>query len=165
MTKLAKAETAPAQEKKAEIAPVRKLLFPRWMERFEELFAEPWAPFWPMPRVREALSLTLPAIDMYEEGDALVVQAELPGLEKEDLEVSVSGNVLTISGKKEKEEKVEKRNYRRMERSTGSFTRSVMLPVEVELDKVTASYKDGVLEVRAPMAKGAEARGKKIAVS
>lgn len=156
------------QRKGTEIVPAHgapATLFPRWMERFEELFADVWPPMWPVLRFPEDLAMRVPPLDVYEEGGAVVVKAELPGIKKEEIDVRVTGNALTISGKKEREEKIERKDYRRLERAAGMFTRTVTLPAEVEIEKATASYRDGVLEIRAPKIEGAEPKGRKIDVS
>ena len=154
------------QKKGTEIVPTRAMpLFPRWMERFEDLFAEMWPPLWPMLRFPEEMTLRMPPVDVYEEGGSVVMKAELPGMKKEEIEVHVTGNELTISGKKEKEEKVERKDYRRYERAAGTFSRTVALPAEVEVEKITASYKDGVLEIRAPKVEGAAPKGHKVEVA
>ncbi len=86
-------------------------------------------------------------------------------MKKEEIDIHVTGDKLTISGKKEKEEKVERKDYRRVERAAGMFSRTVTLPAEVELEKITASYKDGVLEIRAPKVEGAAPKGRKVDVT
>jgi HSP20 family protein len=98
----------------------------------------------------------VPAVDMFEEGGDVVIRAELAGLKKEDIKVETAGNTLTLSGEKRGEEKVEKKDYYRVEQSYGSFSRTLELPEGCKLDEVTASYKDGLLEIRVP--KAAEAR-------
>lgn len=155
------------QKRGTEIVPARgaPALFPRWMERFEELFSDVWRPPWPMLRLPEELTLKMPPVDVYEEGGSLVVKAELPGMKKEEIEVHVTGSELTISGKKEKEERVERKDYRRYERAAGMVSRTVALPEEVEVEKMTASYKDGVLEIRAPKIGGAAPKGRKVEVT
>ena len=167
MTKLEK-HNGKGERKETAVVPAhtaRAGLFPRWMERFEDMFAEAWPPMWPVLRLSEELVPRVPPLDVYEEGGAIVVKAELPGMKKEEIEVRVSGDVLTISGKKEKEEKIERKDYRRVERTAGMFSRTVTLPAEVELDKMTAAYKDGVLEIRAPKVPGTEPKGRKVEVS
>ncbi len=77
----------------------------------------------------------------------------------------MAGDELTISGKKEKEEKVERKDYRRVERAEGAFRRTVTLPTEVALEKITASYKDGVLEIRVPKIAGAAPKERKVEVT
>lgn len=152
--------------RRGEIVPTRsrlETLPASLLERFEEMMGrfEPW---WPALRWPSEAILA-PAIDMYEEGDALVLEAEVPGLEKGDVEVDVTGDVLTIKGTKEKEEKVERKDYFRFERSAGAFTRSVRLPFEVQVDKMTAKLENGVLEVRAPKTEAAKAGTRKIQVA
>jgi HSP20 family protein len=169
VTTVAKNEAKTKTEKKGgEMLPVRATLGavrPRWMERFEDLFSDIWPPLWPMLRFPEDLAFKVPPVDVYEEGGSIVVKAELPGVKKEEIEVHLTDGALTISGKKEKEEKVERKDYRRVERAAGVFSRTITLPAEVELEKVTASFKDGVLEIRAPKVEGAEPKGRKIEVS
>jgi HSP20 family protein len=103
-----------------------------------------------------------PALDVYEDKDDIVIKAELPGLEKGDIEVNMTDHTLTIKGEKKKEEEVKEENYYRSERSYGSFTRTLQLPTDVQADKVKASFKNGVLEVRLP--KTEEAKTKEIKV-
>lgn len=91
-----------------------------------------------------------PAVDMYEEDNDVVVKAEIPGIDKEKLDVRLEGNRLTITGKRDAEEKVERKDYMRVERSHGSFTRTLTLPEGVDTEKAAAALKDGVLEVRIP---------------
>lgn len=134
------------------------------VERIEEIFGERLGPWWPTFGWPEGL-LRAPPVDVYEERDQVVLKAELPGMKREEIDIRVAGDVITISGKKEKEERVEKKDYFHFERSAGSFRRSVRLPAEVDLDKVTAQLKDGVLEIRAPKAEAARARSRKIDVA
>lgn len=162
-------EKKEASRKPAEDVPVRRAfpLLPGLAERFEEMFEEPlfrWPLRWPEMTLPQEM-MRIPPADVFEEGDVVVVKAELPGLAKEDLEVRVSGDVLTISGTKEKEEKIERKDYHRYERSSGSFSRSLALPAEVELEKITAQLKDGVLEIRAPKSAAAKARSRKVEVT
>jgi HSP20 family protein len=137
---------------------------PRFMEDIEQMFAGMWRPWW-SPILGAAEAPEVPAVDMFEEGDAIVLKAELPGLKKEEVEVEVTGDAVTISGTKEKEEKIEKKDYYRYERASGEFSRSVTLPVEVEAGKATAQLKDGVLEVRAPKKEGAQPKARKITIA
>jgi HSP20 family protein len=138
------------------------------MERwFEEAFRKPFSllgPSW-LPRLRTTeMEEAIPSVDIFEEGDNVVVKAELPGIKKEDVDVSVTDNVISISGEKKKEEKVERKNYYREERSYGSFTRSFRLPMEVQTDKAKASFKEGVLEIRIPKTEEAKKREKKVSI-
>ena len=103
-----------------------------------------------------------PRFDVKETNDAYVLKADLPGVKEEDLDVSLSGNMLTISGNKEEEHKEEGEQYYAMERSYGSFARSFSLPESVDGEHVTAELKDGVLTLHVP--KRAESQPKKIAI-
>lgn len=157
-----------ATEKETKLAPRRAALtlpMPAWMERFEEMLENRWAPLFPALRwPDELLALRVPPLDVYEENGSLVVKAELPGMRREEIEVGITGALLTISGKREKEEKLERKDYHRMERSSGAFTRTVRLPFEVKLEAVTARFENGVLEIRAPKADEAKATSRKITI-
>jgi HSP20 family protein len=104
-----------------------------------------------------------PAVDMYEDENKVVVKAELPGMTEKDIEVSVLDNTLTIKGEKKKEEEKKEENYHRIERAYGAFQRSMPLPTAVAVDKVKASFKNGVLEIELP--KKEEAKPKQIKIS
>ena len=133
-----------------------------WFEDFirRPFFSPAWLPRLQFPTTRDVMF----SIDVYEDENDVVVKAELPGLAKEDLDVNITGNVITISGEKKAEEKVEKKNYHRLERSYGSFTRTVRLPTETRSEEARASFKDGVLEVRIPKTEEARKKGKKIEI-
>ena len=109
-----------------------------------------------------SFGLRMPSLDLYEEKDDIVAKADIPGLSKEDIEVTMSGDVLTIKGEKKKEEEVKEKDYYRRERSYGAFARSVELPCEIKGDQIKASFKDGVLEIRCP--KTDEAKKKSVTV-
>ncbi|MCX7917242.1 MAG: Hsp20/alpha crystallin family protein [bacterium] len=89
-------------------------------------------------------------VDIYEDEDNVIVKAEIPGMNKEDISVSLTEDTITISGKKAEEKKVEKENYYRKEIRTGSFSRSFTLPCGVDKEKVKAVYKNGILEITLP---------------
>lgn len=92
----------------------------------------------------------VPALDVKEDEKNLVVQAELPGLEESDIDVSLNEGVLTLKGEKKTEEKKETDKFVRIERSFGSFHRSVTLPSEVDASKIEAIFKNGVLTITLP---------------
>jgi HSP20 family protein len=92
----------------------------------------------------------VPAIDVSETNDAVIVKVDVPGVKPEDMEISLVDNVLVIKGEKKREEEERKENFYRMERFYGSFMRSIQLPCEVEDDKIEATYKDGVLKIVLP---------------
>jgi HSP20 family protein len=103
-----------------------------------------------------------PSVDVYQAEDKIVVKADLPGVTKEDIDVSVVDNFLTIKGERKHETEVKEEDVHRVERSYGTFERSFELPGTVEAGKIEATYKDGVLEVTLP--KKPEAKPKQIAV-
>jgi HSP20 family protein len=106
----------------------------------------------------DAFNAWAPALDLYEDKDSLVVRAELPGLKKEDIDVSLHENTLTISGERRNEKKYEGSETSREERLFGRFTRSLQLPKQVDAGKVKASYKDGILTLTLAKAEGAKPR-------
>jgi len=91
-----------------------------------------------------------PAVDVSETADKVVVKAEVPGIEAKDIDISLSGDVLTIKGEKKSAREEKKENYHLVERSYGSFSRSLRLPAAVIADKIEAAYKQGVLTVTCP---------------
>ncbi len=103
-----------------------------------------------------------PAVDVVEHDDSFVIEAELPGMNKDDIKISVTNDVLTIRGEKKIEKEDKKKNYHRMERSYGSFSRTFALPGNVKADKVDAEFKNGILTVTVP--KSEEAKPKQIDV-
>jgi len=111
-------------------------------------FSEEWAPF----------------VDISETGDNLIVKAELPGLEAKDVNVSLSGDLLTIKGEKNKETEEKDEHHHYVERYAGTFQRSFRLPVEVQPDKVEASFKKGILKVTLPKAEAAKKKAIEIKV-
>jgi HSP20 family protein len=136
------------------------------MENFlHEMFEEPMSSrfFRRFPSLRwEKEFETVPAVDMFDKDDEIVVKAELPGIDKENIKISVSDSVLSIKGEMKKEEEVKEEDYYYAERSYGSFSRSLTLPAKVVESKIKAEYKDGILEVHLP--KAAESKPKEIKV-
>ena len=105
----------------------------------------------------------VPPIDVREQDDALEFSAELPGLKKEDIEITIEDKVLTLSGERKFQSTEEKNGYQRIERSYGTFSRSFTLPHEVDQEKVKAIFEDGVLTIEIPRAD--EAKPRKIEIS
>ncbi len=133
----------------------------RDMERmFEDFFRRRMSPWWPSRWLRAGTQVNMPAVDVYEEQDDIVVKAELPGMSKDDIQISFADNTLTIRGEKKKEEEGKGKDYYRAERVYGSFSRSVVLPAEIVAEKARAVFKDGVLEIRLP--KSEEAKKKTV---
>jgi HSP20 family protein len=110
-------------------------------------------------RFREEWS---PSVDISETKDKLVINAELPGLDSKDVNVSISGDFLTIKGEKKKEEEEKDEHHHYMERYYGSFQRSFQIPVNVKTDKIEATFDKGVLTVTLP--KTEEAKKKEIEI-
>jgi len=99
-----------------------------------------------------------PSVDMYEDKDKITVRAELPGMKKEDISVSLNGDTLTLSGeRKHEEEKKEGQTYR-SERYFGRFQRSITLPHQVDGKRIQARYENGVLSIEAPKSEEAKPR-------
>ncbi|MDH3494246.1 MAG: Hsp20/alpha crystallin family protein [Acidobacteriota bacterium] len=103
-----------------------------------------------------------PSVDIYESEGEIVLEAELPGMKREDFEVSIENNVITLKGERNFEKKDEGDNYHRVERAYGSFTRSFSLPRSVSADGTSADFKNGILRVTLP--KKEEAKARKIEV-
>ncbi len=106
----------------------------------------------------------VPTLDVKDENDQIRIEAELPGMAENDVEISLSGDFLTIKGEKKQEVEEKEKSYYRTERSYGSFERTIPLPVEVDRDKVEAHFKKGVLEITLPKTKEAAAATKKIPI-
>ena len=164
MTKAAEEEKAVATKKPSEVVS-RVEDFEHWMEHFmDDMWRRPFPSLFGRDRwlpIRPS-SIRMPSLDVYEEKDSVVVKAELPGMKKEEVEVNLAAETLTIKGEKKEDKEVKEDDYYRRERSYGSFLRSVSLPCEVKSAEIKASFKDGVLEVRMP--KTEEAKKKSIPV-
>lgn len=104
-----------------------------------------------------------PKVDIFENKENLVIEAELPGMKREDVDVSIENNVLTLHGERKFEKKDEGDNYHRVERSYGSFTRSFTLPQTVTAEGATADFKNGILRVQ--LLKREETKARKIEIA
>ena len=137
---------------------------------FEDFVSRTMAPlgrameFDPFRRVEGAFRPAAPAVDLVERENEYVVTAELPGLDEKALEVKLSGDTLSIRGRKEEERKEERENYRLSERRFGSFQRSLRLPQDVDPEKIDAQFTKGVLKVTLPKSEDALKKQKKIEV-
>jgi len=134
--------------------------FPRrWMEGFFE--SEGWKrPFW--NDLGETFDVW-PKVDVLDKKDALVVRAELPGIKKEDLEVTIAGDRLTLEAERNFEEKEEKKDFFRPEIAYGRLLRTVHLPVEIKGEEAKAELKDGVVEIYLPKVKAVTPHTVKVA--
>ncbi len=162
------AEKAKERETKA-VAPWRPFMgLSRWDREIDRMmdnfFARRMRPWWPERWLGARGEEIAPLLDLYEEKDDIVVKAELPGMDKDQIEIEISNSELILKGEKRKEEKVEEEGYYQCERSYGTFRRTVELPMDVQADKIKASFKNGVLEVRLPKTEKAKAREIKIKV-
>jgi HSP20 family protein len=142
-----------AAEQALEVTPARHLTPFEEMDRlFENFFPRSWLtrfgaehPAWrdfPMP-----FEARMPRVDVIERDEDVLVRAEIPGVDKENIDVSLTENSVTIKGSSRKEEKEEGGDYFRREISEGSFTRTLALPGNVDIDSAKATFKDGILEV------------------
>lgn len=100
----------------------------------------------------------VPAVDVEETKDEYLIKAEMPGMKKEDVKISLTDNMLTLSGEKKTESKTDDKRFHRMERSYGAFQRSFALATPVKGDKVSAVFKDGILEIRVPKSEDAKSK-------
>ena len=137
----------------------------RDMERlFEDVFepARRRRDWWPKsPEV----GVMVPNIDMYDRKTEIVVKAELPGVERDKIDLTITRNAITIKGEIRTEEEIKEEDYYSREISYGNFTRSVTLPAEVESEKAKASFKDGILEIVLPKKEEAQPKEIKVEVS
>ena len=143
--------------------PFRELAPFRVFERMRREIGRFWDSFFERrPARAEEEGEFLPALDLSETDNELVVKCEVPGLEPKDIDISLSNGMLTIKGEKKQEREEKKADYHLVERSYGSFTRSIQLPKEVQSDKISASYKNGILKINLP--KSEEAKKKEIKI-
>lgn len=140
----------------------------------------PWRPFREIDRIRremdrlwdsfferrparvEEVSEWFPSLDVSETATDYIVKVEVPGIDPKDIDISLMNNLLTIKGEKKQEKEEKDENYHLIERSYGSFTRSIRLPSQVQSDKINATYKNGVLRITLP--KTEEAKKKEIKI-
>ena len=144
-------ELVPWRPFEREVSPFRRDIEDLWNRFFGET-----------PLARRVTEEWWPTVDMAETKDSFILKAELPGLDAKDVEVSISGDVLTIRGEKKKEEEEKDEHHYRAERYYGSFQRAFQLPTSVKADKIEAAFDKGVLKVTLP--KVEEAKKKKIEV-
>ena len=142
-------------------------LWPEEMERFFDraMKTGPW-PFlapWRLPLLWR-YEQWLPEMDVFEKDGNVVVRVDLPGMKREDIDVSLEDEMLVIRGHREQEKEVKEESYHRAERSAGSFYRALSLPEGIDPDAITATYKDGVLAVTVPQPPARQANKLKVEV-
>ncbi len=156
-----------AEEKAKELVKSEGTRFPMGLfdmdKWFNEAFRRPFAPFG-LTRLPVVTEEVCPTVDIFESNGDVVLKAELPGIKKEDIEVSLSDGSITISGEKKAESEIKQKDYYKWESSYGSFCRSFALPAEIQRDKVKSTYKDGILEVRMPKTEAAKSKEIKVKV-
>ena len=118
----------------------------------------------PMLRYESSVGLSAPAVDVVEKENEFQITAELPGLDEKDIEVSVADDILTIRGEKKEEREEEAKNYHLSERRYGSFLRTFQLPAGIDVEKIAATFRNGVLTITLPKTPEAQTKEKKIAV-
>jgi len=149
------------QERSKDLSPIGSMrqeldhLFDHWSQR------DPWKVF----KQSAGLEQFNPSVDVEETKDSIIVNAELPGLEKDDVKIELSNGTLTIEGEKEQKTKTEDSNYFYHERSYGSFYRKVTLPCEVDKDNIEASFSKGVLNILLPKTEEVKQDTKEIEIS
>ena len=145
----------------------------RMLERFADEIDSVFDNFglgrsWLVPRGARTTStgadMWVPQVEVTQQGNDLVVRADLPGMKKDDIQVDITDNEITLSGERRREEETEKGGLYRSERSYGFFTRSIRLPEGAMTDQAKASFKDGVLEVRMPTPPEQVTRGRRLEI-
>lgn len=146
-----------------------KLLKP--IDEFEKTIEQAFKPLKSLKRFFEDWDLELPSetvnlpkIDVWEDNDKYVVEAELPGFDKKDIDVNITDDILTIKAVRKKEEEKKDKNYYYAERSYGEFIRSLRLPSEVDKKSIKAKYNNGVLELTLPKTKEAKEKSTKVEI-
>jgi HSP20 family protein len=136
----------------------------RWSNLRDELNSFLELPFWSnSARAGQLFTGWSPALDLYQSNDNLIAVVELPGMRKEDIEISLHDGTLTISGERKRESSSNDDKAERTQRYIGAFRRSIALPTRVDANKVSATYRDGILTVTLPKAE--EVKPKQIQVS
>jgi len=151
--------------KRESLVPVSRASAPswrlqRWQREIYRLFGDPFRD-WLMPE-EGFMEDWMPAINVYEGKDSVVIEAELPGIKKDDIQIYISGDNLNITGQRTEERDEKGRDTRRAERRFGRFHRIILLPGPIKAEAIEAHYRDGVLSVTCP--KSREARQKQVAV-
>lgn len=136
----------------------------------------PWSPFREVGSLHDAIdrmfedsivprispTLAVPAVNLRENEESVIVEVEIPGVKEEDLDIEVNNEMVTIRGQKKSEEEIKEKDYYRREFSYGSFSRSIAMPVEIESDNAEAELKDGTLRITLPKVKAIKPKSKKI---
>lgn len=147
------------REKPARTWPETESIFDRFLEDFYSDHAS-------FPSLsRERFGDAIPSVDVLEKNGSLIFKVELPGMDENDIQLHLEGNMLTIKGERKLEKEEDRKDYHRMESFYGSFARSFTLPDTVDVDKVKAEYKNGILQIMVPQRPDAKARAIPISTS
>jgi HSP20 family protein len=152
------AEQIPSRRPRGLLASWRREPLASLREEMEDLFSR----FWGEGEEGWLSGSMSPSVDLAETDTGLEVRIDLPGMKPEEIDIQLSNNVLTVRGERKEEKQEKDRTFHRMERRTGSFTRSFTLPCNVDENKIAAAYTDGVLTINLPKAEQAKARKIKI---
>ena len=146
--------------------PLREVTPLRDFEKMRREMDRLWDSFFEggLRRRTEEAGEWLPSLDLAETKDGIIVKAEVAGMDPKDIDISLSDGMLTIKGEKKQEKEEKEADYHLVERSYGAFTRSVRLPSEVQSDKISASYKNGILKITLPKSEKAKKKEIKIKV-
>jgi HSP20 family protein len=145
-------------------------LFEHLQEEMSRLWTQsrplgPWTTSRPLRRMVPPPAVWAPRMDVFEKNGKVVIKAELPGVKREDLEITLEGEELTIKGERKAESEVKEEDYYQLERSQGAFHRSVTLPFEAKPEEITAHFACGVLELELPKPAVRAPEAKKIAIA
>ena len=143
-------------ERKSSIERMRGEL-DRWFDNFIEGFFSDWG-------LTPTTTTWSPRVEMFDKGDNIVINAELPGIDPKDVDIKVTSDAVTIRGETKREEEVKDEDYYRCERFYGTFTRTIPLPVNIDTGKVKASYKKGILKLTLPKVEEEKEKSVKIEV-
>lgn len=155
---MAKEEKKESKQEVQKVEPAQVMSPFEEMERmFDDYFSRGWMrPFrmdWPSFPKMKAFEGKIPSVDVIDRDNEVIIKAELPGVDKKDIDISVTANTVTIKGSTSHEEKEEKGDYYRCEISRGSYSRTLSLPADVDEEKTKAKFKDGILELTLPKLK------------
>ncbi|HUN55016.1 MAG TPA: Hsp20/alpha crystallin family protein [Smithella sp.] len=156
-----------AQKKAAELTPVSGRYFtPEEVNKwYDDSFLTPLQSFRPCFSALSPDAYDIvPNVDIYEDKGDLVMKADLPGVNKEDVEITLTDGHINISGERRQESEIKKKDYLKWERTYGSFCRTFVLPAEVDADKVKSTFKDGILEIRMPKTDRAKSKEIKVKI-
>lgn len=137
--------------------------FRDFQRRLNRLFGENVG-FWPESEEAMSLATWAPACDVFENDNSITIKAELPGVKREDVKVTIENNVLMLKGERKFEDEVKRENFHRVERAYGEFMRSFTLPNYVDAANIKAEFKDGILNLTLPKREEAKAKQVEVAI-